>query len=116
VQITITTLTAVKNSDCTTAAEATPATDEPRMLERKSPIIAAVPAWAGVSALIAVPPCDAAQAVLKRSPLCGYAARMDVAPGQSDERRLRGFQRQREHEPVDRDIADALDDVNRPSG
>ena len=74
-QITITTLTAVKNSDCTTAAEVTPATDEPRMLERKRPIIAAVPAWAGVSALIAVPPCDAAQAVLKRSPLCGYAAR-----------------------------------------
>jgi hypothetical protein len=70
-QMTITTLTAVKNSDCTTAAEVTPATDEPGMLDRKSPIIAAVPAWAGVSALIAVPPCDAAQAVLKRSPLFG---------------------------------------------
>jgi hypothetical protein len=46
-QITITTLTAVKNSDCTTVAEVTPARDEPGMLDRKSPIIAAVPAWAG---------------------------------------------------------------------
>jgi hypothetical protein len=47
-QITITTLTAVKNSD-----------------HRRGPRLG------GVSAFIAVPPCDAAQAVLKRSPLLG---------------------------------------------
>ena len=35
------------------------------MLVRKMPIIAAVPACAGATALIAVPPCDAPQAVLK---------------------------------------------------
>ena len=34
------------------------------MLVRKMPIIAAVPAWAGAIALIAVPPCEAPQAVL----------------------------------------------------
>jgi len=73
-QITITTLTAVKNSDWTTVAEVTPTTDEPGMLVRKSPIIAAVPAWAGVSALIAVPPWDAPQAVLNDRTLFGYAA------------------------------------------
>jgi hypothetical protein len=43
-QITISTLTAVKNSDWTTVAEVTPATDDPGMLVRKRPIIAAVPA------------------------------------------------------------------------
>ena len=42
--ITIRTLTPVKNSDWTTVADATPATDEPGMLVRKMPIIAAVPA------------------------------------------------------------------------
>src|SRR5882724_1149922 len=70
----ISTLTAVKNSDWTTVAEATPATVEPGMLVRKMPIIVAVPAWAGVTALIAVPPCDAPQAVLNDSPPPGYAA------------------------------------------
>jgi hypothetical protein len=72
--ITIRTLTAVKNSDCTTVADATPATDDPGMLVRKMPIIAAVPACAGVTALIAVPLCDAPQAVLNVSPPRGYAA------------------------------------------
>ena len=62
--MTITTLTAVKKSDCTTVADVTPATEEPGMLVRKMPIIVAVPACAGVTALIAVPPCDAPQAVL----------------------------------------------------
>jgi hypothetical protein len=38
------------------------------------PIIAAVPACAGVTALIAVPPCEAPQAVLNDSPARGYAA------------------------------------------
>lgn len=69
--ITISTLTAVKNSDWTTVAEATPATDEPGMLVRKMPIIVAVPACAGVTALIAVPPCEAPHAVLKDSPESG---------------------------------------------
>ena len=55
-QITISTLATVKKSDWTTVAEVTPATDDPGMLVRKRPIIAAVPAWAGVIALIAVPP------------------------------------------------------------
>ena len=45
------------------------------MLVRKMPIIAAVPAWAGAIALIAVPPCDAPQAVLKDRLPFGYAAR-----------------------------------------
>jgi hypothetical protein len=57
--ITITTLAAVKKSAWTTVAEVTPATDEPLMLVRKIPIIAAVPACAGVTAFRAVPPCDA---------------------------------------------------------
>src|SRR4051812_46041542 len=73
--ITISTLRAVKNSAWTTVADATPATDEPGMLFRKMPIIAAVPACAGVTALIAVPPCEAPQAVLNERSLPGYAAR-----------------------------------------
>jgi hypothetical protein len=74
-QITITTLTTVKKSDWTTVADVTPATDEPGMLLRKRPTIAAVPACAGATALRAVPPWDAPQAVLNNSPLSGYAAR-----------------------------------------
>ena len=59
----------MKKSDWTTVAEVTPATEAPGMLVRKMPIIAAVPAWAGAIALIAVPPCEAPQAVLnERSP------------------------------------------------
>jgi hypothetical protein len=46
-------------------ADVIPATDDPGMLDRKMPIIAAVPDWAGAMALIAVPPCDAPQEVLK---------------------------------------------------
>src|SRR4051794_28993661 len=65
--ITISTLTAVKKTDWTTVAEASPATDEPGILARKMPIIVAVPACAGVTALIAVPPCAAPQAVLNES-------------------------------------------------
>jgi hypothetical protein len=53
--ITISTLTAVKNRDWTTTAEASPATEDPAMLARKMPIIAAVPPCAGTTALIAVP-------------------------------------------------------------
>jgi hypothetical protein len=56
VRMTMTTLSPVKKSDCTTVAETTPGTVEPGMLARKIPIIAAVPACAGVTALIAVPP------------------------------------------------------------
>jgi hypothetical protein len=41
----------------------------------KMPIIVAVPACAGVTALIAVPPCEAPQAVLKERFAFGYAAR-----------------------------------------
>jgi hypothetical protein len=41
------------------------------MLVRKMPIIVAVPACAGVTALIAVPPCEAPHAVLKDSPESG---------------------------------------------
>src|SRR2546426_1024626 len=66
--MTISTLTAVKNSDWTTVADATPATVDPGMLVRKIPIIAAVPACAGVTALIPVPPWDAPQAVLNDNP------------------------------------------------
>lgn len=66
--ITITTLAAVKKSAWTTVAEVTPATDEPLILVRKIPIIAAVPACAGVTAFTAVPPCDAPQAVLNERP------------------------------------------------
>ncbi len=44
------------------------------MLPRKMPIIVAVPAWAGVTALIAVPPCDAPHAVLNGTFAFGYAA------------------------------------------
>jgi hypothetical protein len=73
-KMSISTLKAVKNSDWTTVAEATPATVEPGMLVRKMPIIAAVPAWAGVTALTPVPPCDAPQAVLNDKPAPGYAA------------------------------------------
>src|SRR3954465_7709199 len=68
-------LTAVKKSDWTIVADVTPATDEPGMLARKMPIIVTVPAWAGVTALIAVPPCDAPQAVLNERLLPGYEAR-----------------------------------------
>ena len=49
-------LSTVKKAAWTTVADVTPATVEPRMLVRKIPIIAAVPACAGVTALIAVPP------------------------------------------------------------
>jgi hypothetical protein len=48
-----------------------PATVECRTLVRKIPIIAAVPACAGVIALIAVPPCEAPHDVLKVSFECG---------------------------------------------
>ena len=47
-------LTAVKKSDWTTAADVTPATDEPGTLVRKMPIIVAVPACAGVTDLPAM--------------------------------------------------------------
>src|SRR6266508_6317019 len=73
--ITISTLTTVKNRAWTTVAEANPATDEPGMLARKMPIIVAVPACAGVTALIPVPPCEAPQAVLNERFAFGYAAR-----------------------------------------
>ena len=58
----------MKKSDWTTVADVTPATEEPRMLVRKMPIMAAVPACAGVNALIAVPPCEAPHAVLNERP------------------------------------------------
>jgi hypothetical protein len=66
--MTMNTLSPVKNRDWTTVADVTPATVEPRILVRKMPIIAAVPACAGVTALIAVPPCDAPQEVLNERP------------------------------------------------
>jgi hypothetical protein len=72
--ITMSTLTPVK-SDWTTVGDVTPATDEPGMLVRKMPIMAAVPSWAGVTELIAVPPCEALHVVLNDSPERGYAAR-----------------------------------------
>lgn len=71
----VATLTAAKKSDSTTVADVTPATDAPGMLARKMPIIATVPAWAGSTALIAVPPWEAPQAILKDKLLLGYAAR-----------------------------------------
>jgi hypothetical protein len=74
-QITISTLVTVKNGAWTTVADVIPETDEPGMLPRKMPIIAAVPAWAGATALIAVPPCEAPHDVLKDRLLFGYAAR-----------------------------------------
>src|SRR4026209_2860901 len=71
----VSTLTAAKKTDSTTVADVTPATDAPGMLVRKMPIIATVPAWAGSTALIAVPPWEAPQAILKDKLLLGYAAR-----------------------------------------
>jgi hypothetical protein len=83
--ITISTLTAVKNRDWTTTAEASPATEDPAMLARKMPIIAAVPPCAGTTALIAVPPCEAPHAVLNDK-----AVRVrrpeNVPPDQTDQR------------------------------
>jgi hypothetical protein len=73
--MTVRTLTAAKKSDSTTTAEVSPATDEPGMLARNMPTIATVPAWAGTTALIAVPPWEAPQAVLNGTLLPGYAAR-----------------------------------------
>jgi hypothetical protein len=73
--ISIITLTAVKKSAWAAVAAARPATDDPGMLVRKMPIMATVPACAGATALIAVPPCDAAHAVLNERPLRGYATR-----------------------------------------
>jgi len=71
----VVTLTAAKKSDSTTVADVTPATDAPGMLARKMPIIATVPAWAGKTALIAVPPWEAPHAILNDKLLLGYAAR-----------------------------------------
>jgi hypothetical protein len=73
--ITITMLITVKKSAWTTKAEPMPATDDPAMLVRKMPIIAAVPPCAGTSALIAVPPWEAPHAVRKEIGERGYAAR-----------------------------------------
>ena len=85
--ISISTLRTRKKAAWTKAAVVTPATEAPGMLVRKMPIIAAVPAWAGAIALIAVPPCDAPQAVLNVSPPFGYAARRmlrQVSPMNAD--------------------------------
>jgi hypothetical protein len=60
--------TTVKKSDWTTLADVTPATDEPGMLVRKIPIMAVVPACAGVTALNAFPSCEAPQAFSNDSP------------------------------------------------
>ena len=95
----------MKNSDWTTVAEVTPATDDPGMLVRKMPIIAAVPACAGVTALIAVPPWDAPHEVLKDG-VAGIRRAKDVPPAEPDERRLGGLQRESEQQPVDGDVAD----------
>ena len=92
----------------------TPATEAPGMLLRKMPIIAAVPAWAGASALIAVPPCDAPQAVLNVSPPFGYAARRMLRQVSPMKRRLAGLQAQREDDPPGRDVADPLEDAGDP--
>ena len=69
--ISITTLNARKKLAWTKAAVVTPATEAPRTLVRKIPSIAAVPACAGASALIAVPPCEAPHAVLNVRPPLG---------------------------------------------
>ena len=91
--ITISTLTAVKKSAWTTTAEATPATEEPGMLARKMPIIAAVPACAGATALIAAPPCEAAHAVLNGKLAVRVRRPEDVPPDQPDQPRLGRLQR-----------------------
>lgn len=75
------------------------------MLVRKIPIIAAVPAWAGPSALIAVPPCDAPQAVLNDNPPRGYAARR-MFRQLSHQCRFCCLQDPSEHAPIDRDVTD----------
>ena len=73
--MTVTTLAAAKKSALTTVADVRPATEDPEMLARKMPIITTVPACAGTTALIAVPPCEAPQAILNDKLLVGYAAR-----------------------------------------
>src|SRR4029079_10807718 len=75
VMMTINTLATRKKADSTIVARANPETVDPGTVERRIPIIAAVPPCAGRIALIAVPPCDAPQAVLNRTPLAGYDAR-----------------------------------------
>ena len=77
----------MKKSDWMTVADVMPATDEPWMLVRKMPIIATVPACAGVTALMAFPPCEAPQDVLNERPEPGYAARrmfLQVTPISAD--------------------------------
>jgi hypothetical protein len=72
--MTVTTLAAAKKS-ARTVADVRPGTEDPEMLGRKMPIITTVPACAGTTALIAVPPCEAPQAILNDKLLVGYVAR-----------------------------------------
>ena len=113
-QITISTLVTVKNAAWTTVADVIPETDEPGMLPRKMPIIAAVPAWAGATALIAVPPCEAPHDVLKDRLLFGYAARRmfrQVNPMRADSTVFRPSASTSQR---DRNLADAIQDASDP--
>jgi hypothetical protein len=69
--MTVTTLAAAKEECWTTVADVRPETEDPEMLARKIPIITTVPACAGTTALIAVPPCDAPRATLNDKLLVG---------------------------------------------
>ena len=82
------------------------------MLVRKMPIMATVPACAGATALIAVPPCDAAHAVLNERPLRGYATRRMAHPVRHG--RLGRLQRKSEREPVNGNVPDPLEDADAP--
>jgi hypothetical protein len=78
------------------------------------PIIATVPAWAGATALIAVPPWGAPGGLERHlaSRVCGP---QDVPPREADESGLRRLQREREDEPVERHVTDAPDDLGDPA-
>jgi hypothetical protein len=75
------------------------------------PIIATVPACAGTTALIAVPPCEAPQATLNDK----LRGAQDVSPGEADECGLGGLQRESGDQPVSGDVPDAPDDIGDPA-
>jgi hypothetical protein len=83
------------------------------MPARKIPIMATVPACAGVIALIAVPPWEAPGG-LEGELRLRVSGSEDVSPAEPDERRLGGLQGKREEQQSDRDVADASNDADEP--
>jgi hypothetical protein len=85
------------------------------MLARKMPIIATVPACAGTTALIAVPPCEAPQAILNDKLLVGYAARRMFLQDRPMNADSAVFQRESGDEPGWRDVPDVTRDIGDPT-